>query len=218
MMVRTTPEGDEFDKDIAMGIRYAVDNGARVINMSFGKSLSPDKKMIDNAVQYALKKDVLIVQGAGNSKRNIDGYDNFPNPKYLFSDSIAPNWITVGASDCNGKAADFSNYGNKIVDVFAPGVDIYSTIVGNKYMSWSGTSMATPMVTGLAALLRSYFPSLSAVEIKNIITASVSKLATETIIPGTSEKGNYNKLCSSGGIINAYNAVVMAYDTTSKKR
>ena len=166
MMVRTTPEGDEFDKDIAMGIRYAVDNGAKVINMSFGKSLSPDKKMIDDAVKYAASKDVMIVQAAGNSKRNINGFDNFPNPKFLFTDSLATNWITVGASDCNGMAADFSNYGDKLVDVFSPGVAIYSTVPGSKYMSLDGTSMASPVVTGVVALLRSYFPKLSAAQIK----------------------------------------------------
>lgn len=217
MMVRTTPEGDEFDKDIAMGIRYAVDNGAKVINMSFGKSLSPDKKMIDDAVKYAASKDVLLVQGAGNSKRNINGFDNFPNPRFLFTDSIAPNYITVGASDCNGMAAEFSNYGDKLVDVFAPGVDIYSTLPGNKYMSWSGTSMATPMVTGEAALLRSYFPKLTAVQIKNIICKSVVMPANETIIPGTNDKGYMNKLCISGGVINAYEAVKLAYAMSTKK-
>ncbi len=211
MMVRTTPEGDEVDKDIAMGIYYAVNNGAKVINMSFGKSLSPDKKMIDDAVKYALSKDVLLVQGAGNSKRNINAFDNFPNPKYLFTDSTASNWITVGASDCNGQAADFSNYGDKIVDVFAPGVAIYSSTPKNKYMSWDGTSMATPMVAGLAALLRSYFPQLSAIDIKSIIERSVVKPTTETTIPGTGDKAYMDKLCISGGIINAYEAVKLAY-------
>ncbi|MBC7887129.1 MAG: S8 family serine peptidase, partial [Ferruginibacter sp.] len=139
MMVRTSAEGDEYDKDIASGIRYAVDNGAKVINMSFGKSLSPDKKMIDDAIKYAVAKDVLLVQAAGNSKRNIDAFDNFPNPKYLLTDTMATNWITVGASDAGGLAASFSNYGAKLVNLFAPGVAIYSTIPGgNKYMSWDG--------------------------------------------------------------------------------
>ncbi|UAY51979.1 S8 family serine peptidase [Ferruginibacter albus] len=211
MMVRTVPEGDEVDKDIAMAIRYAVDNGARVINMSFGKSLSPDKKIIDDAVRYAASKDVLLVQGAGNSKRNINAFDNFPNPQYLFTDSIAPNYITVGASDCNGHAADFSNYGDKVVNVFAPGVAIYSTIPQSKYMLLDGTSMATPMVVGLAALLRSYFPQLSAVDIKNIIEQSAVKPNVETTIPGTTDKAYMNKLCISGGIINAYEAVKLAY-------
>jgi cell wall-associated protease len=211
MMVRTTPEGDEFDKDIAMGIRYAVDNGAKVINMSFGKSLSPDKQMIDDAVKYALSKDVLLVQGAGNSKRNINGYDNFPNPKFLFTDSIAPNWITVGASDCNGMAADFSNYGDKAVDIFAPGVAIYSTLPGNKYMSWDGTSMATPVVSGVAALLKSYFPRLTAIEIKKIIEQTAVMPANQTLIPGTNDDAYMNKLCRSGGVVNAFAAVKLAY-------
>jgi len=211
LMVRMAPEGDEYDKDIALAIRYAVDNGAKVINMSLGKSLSPDKKMIDDAVKYALSKDVLMVQAAGNSARNINGFDNFPNPKFLFTDSIAPNWITVGASDCNGNAASFSNYGDQLVDVFSPGVAIYSTIPGSKYMPLDGTSMASPVVTGVAALLRSYFPHLTAADIKKIIDQSAVMPAVETTMPGTTNKVQLNKLCKSGGIVNAYEAVKLAY-------
>jgi cell wall-associated protease len=211
MMVRTSAEGDEHDKDIATGIRYAVDNGAKVINMSFGKSLSPDKKMIDEAVKYALAKDVLLVQAAGNSKRDINAFDNFPNPKYLFTDSIAPNWITVGASDSAGMAADFSNYGSGVVNLFAPGVAIYSTIPGgNKYMSWDGTSMASPVVSGVAALIRSYFPQLHATEVKTILEQSVIRSSKKTLKPGTKEKVTLDQLCSSGGILNAFNAVKLA--------
>ncbi len=212
MAVRTTPEGDEYDKDIAIGLRYAVDNGAKVINMSFGKSLSPDKKMIDDAVKYAASKDVLLVQAAGNSKRDISNFDNFPNPKYLFTDSLASNWITVGASDCNGNATSFSNYGAGLVDVFSPGAAIYSTVpFNNKYMSLDGTSMASPVVTGVAALLRSYFPKLTAVQVKKIIELSVVKPAGTTLLPGTDKKVKLADLCKSGGIVNAFEAVKLAY-------
>jgi cell wall-associated protease len=211
MMVRTTPDGDEYDKDIALGIRYAVDNGAKIISMSFGKSLSPDKKFIDDAVRYAASKDVLLVQGAGNSKRNIDAFDNFPNPKYFLTDSLADNWITTGASDANGMAADFSNYGVKAVDVFAPGVAIYSTSPANKYVSLDGTSMATPVVSGVAALIRSYFPGLTAAEVKNIIEQTVVMPAEKTLKPGTTDKLLMNGLCKSGGIVNAFNAVKLAF-------
>ncbi len=214
MMVRIAPEGDEVDKDIATGIRYAVDNGAKVINISLGKSLSPDKQMIDAAVRYAASKNVMIVQAAGNSKRNINGFDNYPNPKYLFTDSLAPNWITVGASDCNGMAADFSNYGNQLVDVFSPGVAIYSTVPGSKYMLLDGTSMASPVVTGVVALLRSYFPKLSTAEIKTIIMQSVVIPDKQTIMPGTNNKVTMKELCISGGIVNAYKAVQLAYKKT----
>lgn len=210
--VRTSADGDEYDKDIASGIRYAVDNGARVINMSFGKSLSPDKKMIDDAVKYALSKDVLLVQAAGNSKRDIGAFDNYPNPRFLLTDSFAPNWITVGASDTAGNAAVFSNYGLPVVNVFAPGVAIYSTVPGiNQYMSWDGTSMAAPVVTGVVALLRSYFPRLKATTIKKILEQSVTIPVTETLRPGTHEKVSLAQLCTSGGIVNAYKAVQLAY-------
>ena len=213
MMVRTSAEGDEYDKDIAAGIRYAVDNGAKVINMSFGKSLSPDKKFVDDAVKYALQNNVLLVQAAGNSKRNIDAFDNFPNPKFMFTDSMAPNWITVGASDTAGRVANFSNYGKQLVNLFAPGVAIYSSIPGgNKYMSWDGTSMAAPVVTGIAALLLSYFPDLSAVEIKQILEQSVSVPVMESVKPGTTEKAMMEALSSGGGIVNAYKAVQLAFE------
>ena len=215
MMVRIAPEGDEVDKDIAVGIRYAVDNGAKVINISLGKSLSPDKQMIDAAVRYAASKNVMIVQAAGNSKRNINGFDNFPNPKFLFTDSLATNWITVGASDCNGMAADFSNYGDQLVDVFSPGVAIYSTVPGSKYMLLDGTSMASPVVTGVVALLQSYFPELSAAEIKEIIMRSVVVPDKQTLMPGTNNKVDMKKLCISGGIVNAYQAVQLAYKKRS---
>ena len=211
LFVRTNPEGDEHDKDIAMGIRYAVENGAKVINMSFGKSLSPDKALIDEAVRYAISKDVLLVQGAGNSHLNVDGYHKYPNPRFLFSDSLAPNWITVGASDAKGQAADFSNYGKEVVDVFAPGVAMYAPFPGiNQYKSWEGTSMAAPVVTGTAALLRSYFPQLKAAEIKQIINQSVTKPTFQMNKPGTKESVSMSELCKSGGIVNALGAVKLA--------
>jgi cell wall-associated protease len=211
MQIRLSAEGDEYDKDIALGIRYAVDNGAKVINMSLGKSLCPDKKMIDDAIRYALSKQVLVVHAAGNSKRNIDGFDNFPNPQFLFTDSLAPNWITVGASTEKGLAAEFSNYGKKLVDVFAPGVAMFSTFPGgNKYKSWEGTSMAAPVVTGVAALLYSYFPKLTAVQVKNIITQSVIKPAVLSTQPGTENKVPMSELCASGGIVNVLGAVKLA--------
>lgn len=212
MSIRVTAIGDEYDKDIAAGIRYATDNGARVINMSFGKSLSPDKRMIDDAVKYAANKDVLIIHGAGNSARDINGYNNFPNPRFLCSDSVASNWITVGASDCNGNMASFSNYGDKIVDLFAPGVSIYSTMSGEvPYGTLDGTSMASPMVAGVAALLRSYFPSLTAAETKKIIVKSVTIPIQLNDSTSNEQKGLANR-CVSGGIVNAYAAVILAYD------
>lgn len=211
MTVRTTTEGDEFDKDIAMGIRYAVDNGAKVINMSFGKSLSPDKYMVDEAVRYALSRDVLLVQAAGNSSRDISNWDNYPHPKFLHSDSLAGNWITVAASDTNGCLASFSNYGQAVVNLLAPGVAIYSAAPGgNQYMQLDGTSMAAPVVSGVAALLRSYFPSLSAAEIKSILEASALPVGMNC---GPSIKGNKVPCCRAG-LVNAYRAVQLAWKRT----
>ncbi len=218
MMVRAVPDGDEHDKDIANAIIYAVDNGAKIISMSFGKSFSPEKKWVDDAVKYAAKHDVLLVHAAGNDAKDVDTNDNFPSPQYLDGSGIAKNWITVGASGDatnGGFTASFSNYGKKTVDVFAPGVNIYSTLPGgNVYGKLSGTSMAAPVVAGLAALLLEYFPDLSAEQLKYVIEKSVTPISDKVILPGT--QGDDPKMVSlsdisiTGGEINAYNAVKLA--------
>lgn len=216
MAVKAVPDGDERDKDIALAIRYAVDNGARIINMSFGKPFSPHKEWVDDAVKYAAEKGVLLVHAAGNDGENNDSTDNFPNPDYL-DNGHADNFITVGASS-NGKIgakiASFSNYGKQTVDVFAPGVQIYSTVPGgNKYGSASGTSMASPVVAGVAALVLSYYPSLSAKQLKYVLEKSASPLPDGTTMvnkPGSSDKIAMADLCVSGGIINAYDALKLA--------
>lgn len=216
MMVRVVPDGDEYDKDIALGIIYAVDHGAKVINMSFGKSFSPEKKWIDSAVRYAAAKDVLLVHAAGNENSNIDIKENYPNA-YFLTGKKATNFMTIGASgDPNIKgtlAADFSNFGKESVDVFAPGVKIYSTLPGgNTYGNQNGTSMAAPVVSGLAALLRSYYPHLTALQTKEIIekSATVCDETITTLNPETKEKTSLKELCKTGGLVNAYNAVVEA--------
>jgi cell wall-associated protease len=218
MMIRAIPDGDEYDKDIALAIKYAVDNGAKVINMSFGKSFSPEKKWVDEAIRYAESKDVLIVHAAGNEMHNVDSVDNFPNSDLLTFKIRADNFISVGASGdthvASGKIiADFSNYGPTNVDVFAPGVKIYSTLPGgNQYGFLSGTSMAAPVVTGIAALIRSYYPGLSAEQVKYAIEKSAENLidTAAVTIPGTNRHASMSELCSSGGFVNAYTALELA--------
>ena len=225
MMLRAVPDGDEHDKDIALAIRYAVDNGAQVISMSFGKEFSPEKEWVDEAVQYAEKKGVLLVHAAGNDGKNIDSTDNFPSPIYKNSTTKATNWITVGASgdiSNGGIAASFSNYGKKEVDIFAPGVQIYSTLPGgNKYGNASGTSMACPVVAGTAALILSYYPNLSAQQIKFAIENSAKQITQNVTLPGTDELIPFNELSKSGGLLNAYSAIQLAStlkgDRNSKK-
>ncbi|HEY4967024.1 MAG TPA: S8 family serine peptidase, partial [Puia sp.] len=218
MMIRAVPNGDEHDKDIALAIRYAVNNGARVINMSFGKNLSPQKTWVDEAVKYAESKGVLLIHAAGNDAENVDSVDNFPNPDYKNSHAQAKNWITVGASSdplaeesFKSYTASFSNYGKKEVDVFAPGTRIYSTLPGgNKYGNLDGTSMAAPVVTGVAALILEYFPTLSPAEVKYCIEKSATLPAIKAKKPGTEEMVPLSELSASGGILNAYGAVKMA--------
>lgn len=213
MMVRAVPDGDEHDKDIALAIRYAVDNGARVINMSFGKGFSPEKKWVDEAVKYAAAKGVLIVEAAGNSAENIDSAYSYPTP--IFQDGEkASNWITVGASGdplAGGLAANFSNYGKGSVDVFAPGIKIYSTVPGgNTYQNLQGTSMASPVVAGLAAFLLEYYPKLTPQQVKYVIEQSAQKPSIKVKEPGTGEEVNLSDISKSGGVINAYEAIKMA--------
>ncbi|MFN0290724.1 S8 family peptidase [Pedobacter helvus] len=200
MAVRNVPNGDERDKDVANAIRYAVDNGAKVLNMSFGKAYSWDKKVVDDAVKYAISKDVLLVHAAGNDNKNLDVETNFPTNKYE-DGTLADAWLTVGASTpFNDKRlkASFSNYGKTTVDVFAPGFGIYSTYPDQKYQDNNGTSMASPVVAGLAALIRSYYPKLKATQVKEIIMKSVEKADALTDISVT------------GGVVNAYNALKLA--------
>lgn len=215
MMIRAVPDGDEHDKDIALAIRYAVDNGAKVVNMSFGKDFSPGKNWVDDAVRYAESKNVLLVHAAGNDGKNVDSSDNFPNPSLRSDSSRAKNWITVGASGdekLGGITANFSNYGKKEVDVFAPGVRIYSSITGgDKYANESGTSMAAPVVSGTAAFLMSYFPELTAEQVKYVIEKSATPPAEQVEKPGSDEEVKLNELSRSGGIINAFEAAKLAF-------
>ena len=214
MMIRAVPDGDEHDKDIALAIRYAADNGAKVVNMSFGKDFSPQKKWIDDAVRYAESKGVLLVHAAGNDAKNVDTADNFPNPVMKDTHKKASNWITVGASGdplAGGYTASFSNYGKKQVDVFAPGVKIWSSIPGgNTYGNAQGTSMACPVVVGTAALLLEYFPYLTPQQLKYCIMKSAQNPGVKVSKPGTDETVNMTDLCVSGGVINAYEAAKVA--------
>jgi len=214
MMVRAVPDGDEHDKDIANAIRYAVDNGAQIISMSFGKDFSPEKKWVDDAFRYAESKNVLLVHAAGNDAKDVDTEDNFPNPVYQDGKGRASNVITVGASGDatnGGLTASFSNFGKKEVDVFAPGVQIYSTIPGgNTYGKASGTSMACPLVAGIAALTLEYFPNLSARQLKYVIEKSAQGLGEKVKKPGTDDMVDLKDLSRTGGLANAYEAVKLA--------
>jgi subtilisin family serine protease len=216
MTIRAVPDGDEYDKDIAIAIKYAVDNGAKVINMSFGKGISPEKKWVDSAVRYAELKDVLLVHAAGNDAENTDTVGNYPNPELKVLRRKATNFITVGASSdpkvSGDYVADFSNYGKNTVDVFAPGVKIYSSVPGgDKYSFLKGTSMASPVVAGVAAVIRSYFPELSAKQVIFAIEKSAVRDSTVKVtLPGSKEKVSFTDISVSGGYINAFNAVKIA--------
>ena len=214
MSVRAVPNGDERDKDVANAIRYAVDNGAHIINMSFGKAYSPQKHLVDEAVKHADARGVLMIRAAGNDGANVGDAPSYPVARYD-GGGRAQNWIEVGASSWKGGdsiVAMFSNYGRNEVDVFAPGEDIYSTVPGNAYESVSGTSMAAPVVTGVAAMLMAYYPSLTAADVKRIILQSARRHPdAQVVVPGPSgEKAAFGTLSATGGMVDAVAAVRMA--------
>ncbi len=222
MALRAVPNGDEYDKDIALAIRYAVDNGAKVINGSFGKSFSPQRQWVYDAIRYAASKDVLIVHAAGNDGLDIDLPENtnYPNDSEDGKTEIADNVLTVGALGNtldNKLVAGFSNYGTKNVDVFAPGKKIYATVPNNKYKFEQGTSMASPNAAGVAALIRSYYPNLTAKQVKQILMESGTPLGLEVELGENQEKRSFSKASKSGRVVNAYNALVMA-DKMSKSK
>lgn len=222
MSIRAVPNGDEYDKDIALAIRYAVDNGAKVINGSFGKSFSPHKQWVFDAIKYAASKDVLIVHAAGNDAHDIDLeiYNNFPtDTEDLGATEIADNMLTIGAlNNTYGPSlvAGFSNYGHKNVDIFAPGSEIYATVPNGKYKFEQGTSMASPNAAGVAALIRSYYPTLSAAQVKRIIMESGTPITISVAVGEKKELRPFDQICKSGKIVNAYNALKMAAELASK--
>jgi len=220
MVIRCVPNGDERDKDVANSIYYAVNNGAQIINMSFGKGYSPYKKYVDKAVKYAEKKGVLLVHAAGNDASNNDEVPNFPNPRYLKNGKVCKTWIEVGASSWQDKdnfVAPFSNYGKNSVSLFAPGMKIYSTIPDNKYKNLQGTSMASPVVAGVAALVLSYYPELSAVQLKDILLKSVMNYGNEEVLkPGTKNTVKFSELSQTGGVVNVYKALKLAEELSKK--
>jgi len=224
MGIKAVPNGDEYDKDIANAIRYAVDNGARVINMSFGKKLSPHKAWVDEAFKYAASKDVLLVQASGNDNQDVDAKPEFPND--IFEDGSgtdAANVISVGASAeklNENLAGTFSNYGKKNVDVFAPGVKVTSIDMDAEFNTADGTSFASPITAGIAALVLEYYPTLSAKQLKQVILESATPLnGTIVLKPGSqTEKVDFTTLSKTGGVVNAYKALVAASKLTGERK
>lgn len=223
MTLRAVPDGDEYDKDIALSIRYAVDNGAKVINGSFGKYYSPHREWVIDAMKYAAEKDVLIVIAAGNDAKNLDDINKYPSDSYDGDAEYSDNVVIVGAlnhSYDNKMLATFTNYGKKNVDVFAPGVKIYATAPDNSYRYLQGTSMASPNVAGVAALIRSHYPSLTAAQVKQILIDSSIKPTHDVMltdgVSGAKLNKSFSEFSVSGGIVNAYNALIMASKMVKK--
>lgn len=220
MGVRAVPNGDERDKDVANAIRYAADNGAHIINMSFGKGYSPDKALVDEAARYAASKGVLLVHAAGNEAADVTNTPNFPTPVLQGSAGRVGPWIEVGAISWKGAdslVATFSNYSQTLVDVFAPGVDILSTVPGGAYERESGTSMAAPVVSGIAALLMSYYPSLTADDVKRILLESATPQRIDVLVPGTERRVPFSTLSTTGAVVNVYEALKRAAELTAAR-
>jgi len=215
-MLHAVPNGDEYDKDVAKAIRYAVDNGAKIINGSFGKSYSPHSDWVREAIKYASDNDVVFVHAAGNDSKDVDTNPNFPDDNVNYVE-VGNTYIRVGAlapKYGSDMVAGFSNYGKKNVDVFAPGAQIYSTFPENDYKSIGGTSMAAPAVAGVAALIRSYYPKLSAAQVKQVIMDSGLPIKTKVVVGGdANDVRGFDSLTKSGKMVNAYNALILASKT-----
>jgi len=218
MAIRAVPNGDEYDKDIALAIRYATDNGAKVINTSFGKYYSTHPEWVREAIKYAAEKDVLIVNAAGNEGIDLDQKPVYPNDQTDNSSEVADNFITIGALNYEYGAnlvADFSNYGKNNVDAFAPGVKIWATTPSNTYEYLQGTSMAAPAVSGVAAIIRSYYPKLKASQVKQILMNSgLSSTATVVVGGDATNSDKFTELSKSGKMVNLYNALILAEKTS----
>ena len=215
MSIRNVPEGDERDKDVANAIRYAVDNGAKIVNMSFGKGYAHNTEIVREAIKYAEAKGVLLVHAAGNSNQNNDETDNFPND----NGDATNNWIEVGAASWEAKPeafASFSNYGSEEIDIWAPGVDIFATYPENEYNAISGTSMASPVVAGVAGFVWSYYPDFTAAEIKQILLDSALPIKGRSAKPGSKKKTRACKISRTGGEVNLPAALRLA-EARSKK-
>ena len=217
MAIRAVPDGDEYDKDIARAIRYAADNGAKVINASFGKSFSPNSEWVYDALKYAEEKDVLFVHAAGNDGNNLDDSSNpnYPNDHQMKNiPEIVDNYLSVGALTSSfgpDMIASFSNYGKVNVDIFAPGANIYSTMPNDDYKYQGGTSMAAPAVAGVAAMIRSYFPELTAAQVKQVILESGLSINVPVVIGGAEGKEvSLSDISKTGKIANLYNALIRA--------
>jgi cell wall-associated protease len=214
MVVRAVPDGDEYDKDIANAIRYATDNGAKVLNTSFGKYYSTHPEWVMDAIKYAESKDVLIVNAAGNEGLNLDDNIVYPNDQTKTGVEYANNVLTVGALNLKygGEVvANFSNYGKTNVDVFAPGVKIWSTTPLNTYEYLQGTSMAAPAVAGVAAVIRAMYPNLSAPQVKKVLMDSGLSSTANVVLGGDpSNTDNFQNISKSGKMVNLYNALIMA--------
>lgn len=220
MAIRAVPNGDEHDKDVAQAIRYAVDNGAHIINMSFGKSYSPQKELVDAAVRYADERGVLMIHAAGNDGEDLTTTPSYPTRSYL-DGGRAALWIEVGAADRSAPdslAATFSNYGADRVDLFAPGVAIVSTVPGGGVRAQQGTSMAAPVVAGVAALLMAHFPDLTAAQVRDILLETVTPFGDRTVArPGDGTMVPFGSLSVTGGVVNAYRAVLKAQEVTGAR-
>ena len=220
MTIRVVPDGDERDKDVAMGIRYAVNNGAAVINMSFGKYYSPYSEMVYDAIAYAEKNGVIMVHAAGNDASDIDSEPHFPTKAFAENNAENKFWIEVGASSSDRKKmlpANFSNYGQNTVDIFAPGVDIYSCVPGSEYKAMSGTSMAAPVVTGVVALMLNYYPEMDRAQVKEIIVNAGADYSKKKVYApaegGKPVKIKFSELSNSGKVLNAAEALKLSSET-----
>ena len=218
MTLRVSANGEPYLKDIALAIRYAVDHGADVILLPVQNSLYPEdqKKWISEALEYAESKGVLAITPAWEASQDLSKDIYFPN-RWMTGKKELTNLMVVSSSDKEGNPSMTSNYGAKEVDLYAPGIDIYSTYTGDTYQTGTGIGLAAATTVGVAALLKAYYPQLTGTQIRNILLESVTSRKDVEVEKGIRVNGQasqdlflFGDLCLSGGILNAYQAVVAA--------
>ncbi|MBG7630454.1 MAG: S8 family serine peptidase [Bacteroidetes bacterium] len=210
--------GAETDKDLALSIKYAVENGAQVINISANRTYELHNEWVQQALLYAEEQNVLVVKGAGNSETDIDKIITYPNKNT--KDHVLNNFIVVGATgmelNSNFKPV-WANYGRKTVDFYAPGESILTTTPFDSYKVDSGSSLSTAITSGVAALLLSYYPDLKVSEIRQILMESATRYDLDIELDYDSNTTvPFSKLSNSGGVLNAFNAFVLAEKISHK--
>lgn len=219
MALRVTASGGEpYIKDMVLAIRYAADHGVDIIVLPQQNTLYPDgqKEWMIEALRYAESKGILVIVPAWELSQDLAKQTFYPNRR-MTGDKELTNLMVISSSDKEGNPSLNANYGAKELDLFAPGINIYSAYTGDTYQIGSGVGLASASVAGVAALIKAYYPHLTGSQIRDILLESVTSRKGVEVEKGIEVDGKqtqdlflFDDLCLSGGILNAYQAIMAA--------